>query len=247
MSPALIGGAEAASPCGGSLGRRTGVRALCLAALVGGILAAPGPAAAGTCGSRPYSYAGFQGALHARSVTGTIGLRRTPRVTSGHVMAWVGVGGPGEGPGGADAWLQVGIGAVPGSEPELYYEVQQPGLRARYRRIAGPVRPGERHRVGVLETPRPNRWRVVVDGRAASPVFLLPGSHGRWYGDAEAESWNGGRAACNRFDFTFEHVVVGEPNAREQHPLIPARLLQDAGYRVIGPRPGAFAATSVAL
>src|SRR2546423_553705 len=102
-----------------------------------------------------------------------------------------------------------GSGARP-SPPAIYYEVKQPGAPARYHGVLGVLRPGEKHRVRVRETGRASWWRVSVDGRPASAAIPLPRSHGRWYGDAEAESWNGGRVACNRFAFSFEDVAVGE-------------------------------------
>ena len=49
----------------------------------------------------------------------------TPAVTGGssHVAGWVGVGGPGLGPHGADEWLQVGLATFGDTnEGRLYYE-----------------------------------------------------------------------------------------------------------------------------
>ncbi len=43
----------------------------------------------------------------------------TPVVESGHVAGWVGVGGPGQGPGGANEWIQVGLNSLPGTGNRL--------------------------------------------------------------------------------------------------------------------------------
>jgi hypothetical protein len=224
------------------LNRRVGVLAGLLA--IACLLATPAWAGSRACGAAPYSYAGFQGARHATSVSATIGVRSAPQVSSGHVMAWVGVGGPGEGPRGTDEWLQVGISAFPGSAPNVYYEVQKPDGTYRYIGVLGLLKPGEKHRVAIHETSRAGWWRVFVDGKRVSSSIHLPGSHGRWFGDAEAENWNGGHAACNHLDFSFEDIAVGETSSLWS-PLFTGRLLQDPGYRVIRGEPNAFVASSV--
>lgn len=208
------------------------------------LLATPAWAGQRACGASPYSYAGIQGAHRVSGVTATIGLQRAPEVSSGHVMAWVGVGGQGEGPGGTDEWLQVGISAFPGTAPAIYYEVQKPGAHARYVGVRGLLAAGARHRVGVRET-RANQWRVYVDGTAASPELRLPGSHGRWFADAEAESWNGGHTACNRFDFSFGDIAVGGASPGFWSPLFTGRLLQDPGYSVQRSALDTFVASSI--
>ena len=44
-------------------------------------------------------------------------------VSDGHVAAWVGVGGPGYGPKGADEWIQVGLSAFNADTTNhMYYE-----------------------------------------------------------------------------------------------------------------------------
>src|SRR5919108_122028 len=84
------------------------------------------------------------------------------RVTSGHVAAWIGVGGAGQGANGADEWVQIGVASLPGGTTELYYEVAFPGQRAAYTSL-GPVSSGESHQVAVLETDEPNTWLVWLD------------------------------------------------------------------------------------
>lgn len=223
------------------LNRRFGALVAALAAAL--VLALPAWAGSRACGAAPYSYAGFQGARRTSSVAATIGVVRSPQVSSGHVMAWVGVGGPGEGPRGSDEWLQVGIAAFPDTPPAVYYEVKQPGSHARYNGVLGLLQPGAKHRVGVHETARAGWWQVEVDGRPVSSAIHLPASHGRWFGDAEAESWNGGRVACNRFHFSFDDIAVGDPSSFWS-PLFTGRLLQDPGYRVVRDAPNSFVATS---
>src|SRR5262249_23678606 len=63
-------------------------------------------AAANACGG--YSYAGVQDARAASGIRATLVQVDTPRVARGHVAAWVGVGGPGQGAGGRDEWIQIG-------------------------------------------------------------------------------------------------------------------------------------------
>jgi hypothetical protein len=170
-----------------------------------------------------------------------------PAVANGHVAAWVGVGGAGQGPGGSDAWLQVGLSAVAGVDDSgLYYEVVRPGKPPRYT-FLGDVRPGEAHDVAVLEVAgRPGTWRVWVDGKARTAAIALPGSSGRWRPIATAETWDGGRRVCNRFDFSFARVrVAGRPGG-SWRPFVGAERFQDPGYRVVRRSPSSFRATAAA-
>ena len=76
------------------------VLALALAAVPAAMSGTP-PAA---CSKRAYTYAGFAGAARSHGVSATITQLAPPEVANGHVGAWVGVGGPGEGAGGSDEW-----------------------------------------------------------------------------------------------------------------------------------------------
>src|SRR6478736_1234182 len=101
------------------------------------------PAKAATCGADGYSYAGLAAPTHA-----------------------FGIGGPGEGPGGKDEWIQVGYNAIGGiGGPNLYYEVTRAGGQPTYHQIAANLRVGRPERVAVLELQgRSNWWRVWVNG-----------------------------------------------------------------------------------
>src|SRR4051812_9020353 len=85
-------------------------------------LAAPtGGAAVGACGASGYSYAGVAGWTAVRGVAATLTAEAWPDVASGHVAAWVGVGGSGYGPRGTDEWIQAGLAGFPDGRNELYY------------------------------------------------------------------------------------------------------------------------------
>ena len=68
-----------------------------------------GAARALACGSGGYSYAGLGAPNRAFGISAIVTPLNTFDVLSGHVAGWVGVGGPGEGPGGSDEWLQIGL------------------------------------------------------------------------------------------------------------------------------------------
>src|SRR3954469_261934 len=112
------------------------------------------PAGARACATTGYSYAGVQAIAPARGISARIAAVRQARVTSGHVAAWVGVGGPGLGANGADEWGEIGVSSLTGGTTELYYEVALPGARPAYTSL-GAVASGESHQVAVLETDMP--------------------------------------------------------------------------------------------
>jgi hypothetical protein len=180
------------------------------------------------CGWSGYSYAGVLGERPATAVAATLTVVRTAHVESGHVAAWVGVGGAGAGPGGQDAWLQTGLVARAGRQHTLYVEWRRPRSGRQYVVVQARVALGEAHRLLVRELPRrPSVWRAFVDGRPVSPPLRLGHGPSRLPGVATAESWDGGRTACNRFGYRYENVsmtVGGQP----------VRLLEleDPGYRI---------------
>ena len=88
-----------------------------------------------------YSYAGISSPLRAHGVGAAVTALSAPRVLQGHVAGWVGVGGPGLGPGGSDEWIQVGLSAFPGSDSRMYYEVKQPGYDAKYVELKTQIAP----------------------------------------------------------------------------------------------------------
>jgi hypothetical protein len=169
-------------------------------------------ASAPVCGPDGYAYAGVVSSSPAFGIRAVVTPVVAARVRSGHVAGWVGVGGPGEGPGGADEWLQVGLSAFPNQAGyNLYYEVMAAGGAARYHQLAANASVGEAMDVAVLELRgRANWWRVWVNGAPRSRPLFLPGSDRRWAPMATSESWDGGTAgACtNSFLFRFGHVRI---------------------------------------
>jgi hypothetical protein len=214
------------------LGLCMGVLATLLAAAAAD--ATPSRAAgAEVCGNPGYSYAGFQHRGAAHGVRATLSAIARPYVASGHVAAWVGVGGPGAGPNGADEWIQVGLSAFSDGSSQLYYEITRPGAPPTYHQVDADVRPGERKRVVVLEmSRRPNHWRVWVNGKPVSLPVYLPGSSGRWRPIATAETWDGGRRVCNGFAYRFERVRVAGWRGGSWRRFRGAYRFQDPGYRV---------------
>jgi hypothetical protein len=191
------------------------------------------PTSASGCGDRAYTYAGFAGARRAHGVSAAITLLAAPEVANGHVAAWVGVGGPGEGPDGTDEWLQVGISGF-SDHSALYYEVARPGAAPEYVEVLPTLAPGEHHRVTVLEMyRRPGWWRVFVDHRPVTAPIHLAGSHGRWHPIATAESWNGGTRVCNSFAYRFGRVRSASALGGGWKRFRTGYRFQDRGYKLI--------------
>jgi hypothetical protein len=215
-----------------------------LAALAAAASHAAGPATA-ACGRAGYSYAGYASAERAHGVRAELTALTEPSVANGHVAAWVGVGGVGADPGGRDAWLQVGVSAIAGLDDSgLYYEVVRPGKAPRYT-FLGDVRPGETHDIAVLEVAhRPGAWRVWVDGKARTPAIDLAAGSGRWRPIATAETWDGGRRVCNRFDFSFGRVRVAGSPGGSWRPFVGGQRFQDPGYRVVTRSASSFRASA---
>ena len=185
------------------------------------------------CGKAGYSYAGFRSANAGHGVRATLVPLAQPSVSDGHVAAWVGVGGAGEGPNGSDQWLQVGLNAFNGTGSNLYYEVTAGGAAPRYHEIAANVSPGKRHRVAVLEIgKRPNWWRVWLNGKPASPAIHLPGSSGRFQPIATAETWDGGSHVCNGFNYRFDGLGVAAARGGSWKRFVQAHRFEDRGYNV---------------
>ena len=146
-----------------------------------------------------YTYAGHQASVAGHGVRATITPTRALNVAAGHVAGWVGVGGPGQGANGEDAWLQVGIASVEGTAPYLYAEVVRDGRQPQLMLLDEDLRVGVSRRVAVLETAeRPGSWRVWVDGNPVTKPIHLRGSSGRWAPIATAESFNGGESGMQQ-------------------------------------------------
>jgi hypothetical protein len=209
--------------------------ALTIAALVAesGTATAGGRCGVDTAGNGGYAYAGHQASDEGHGARATITLTRPLEVSAGHVAGWVGVGGPGQGPNGEDAWIQVGLGAVEGTEPFLYAEITRPGRYPKFILLDEGIQVGESHRVAVLEiAARPNWWRVWVDRKPVTKPVRILGSSGRWAPIATAESFNGGTGACNRFAYRFEQVLVSHGRGGAWKPFQSGHRFLDGGYRL---------------
>ena len=206
--------------------------ALAAAVLVGAsTTASAGRACSGGARGGGYSYAGHDAAQRGHGIRATIALTRAAAVDVGHVAGWVGVGGPGQGANGEDAWIQAGIASTPETEPFLYAEIAREGRDPEVVLIDEGVRVGGRHRIAVLEMAgRPGWWRVWADGRPATEPIHFRRSSGRWAPIATAESWNAGTARCNSFGFRFEHVSVSYGGGGSWRPFVPDHRFLDAGY-----------------
>jgi len=208
------------------------VGTLSVVALVGAAATATaGQACLGDTGTGGYSYAGHQATYGGHGVRATIMLTRAPSVDAGHVAGWVGVGGPGQGANGGDAWIQAGIASMPGMEPFIYAEITREGRDPKFVLIEEGVPVGRSHRIAVLEmSGRPGWWRIWVDDQAMTEPVRMPGSSGRWAPIATAESWNAGTSACNAFGFRFERVSVSYGGGGSWRPFVSGHRFLDSTH-----------------
>jgi hypothetical protein len=214
--------------------------------------ATPGRAAtvAATCGEGAYAYAGIGGSELVSGVSAAIAPLAAPTVRAGHVDGWVGVGGPGEGPKGADEWIQVGLTSVPhASLNSIYYEIVRPGHRDVTHFLRQDVRIGDRHLFSVRElAAKPNWWRVWLDGRPASAPVLLPASHARWTAQAIGESWAGTTSGpCNTYAYSFADVAVASVHGAVWSPFRHVERFQDANYQLVRHSASSFLARSTVV
>jgi hypothetical protein len=217
---------------------------LVLAAVVASSSAPAAPAQSRACAGG-YTYAGRLSATRAHGVRATLTALSKPEVAAGHVAAWVGVGGAGQGVNGTDAWIQIGLSAFPGSESRLYYEVARPGVPPTYVELESQIRTGERFSVAVLEiAQRPDFWRVWLNGKPVSAPVELKGSSGRWRPIATAESWAGAGSACNEFNYRFESVRVAAATGGSWHSFVGGHTFLDSGYRLLDHGGSTFVATT---
>lgn len=205
-----------------------------IAALVGAATqASAGRACLTTASEAGYSYAGNQATYRGHGVRATITMTRAPSVDIGHVAGWVGVGGPGQGAGGEDAWIQAGIASMPGMDPVIYAEIEQGDGTPQFIPIEEGVALGRPHKLAVLEmSSRPGSWRVWVDGQAVTDPVRMRGSSGRWAPIATAESWNAGTASCNEFGFRFERVSVSYGGGGSWRPFVPGHRFLNGGNQL---------------
>lgn len=212
------------------------VTAVAVAAALGG-----GAARAVACGSDGYSYAGLGTSGPSFGISATVTSVADFDVLHGHVAGWVGVGGPGEGPGGSDEWLQVGLSRFPGAAGSgPYYEVALPHRYPTYHQLGGNLPAGNTVRVAVLEIyGHPNWWRVWLNRRAVSQPIRLPDSHDRWGPIATAESWDGGTGgACNGFLYRFHHLQVAHASGGGWRPLAGGYPIRSSATRIRRSRRG---------
>jgi hypothetical protein len=205
-------------------------------------------APAGVCGEGAYAYAGIGGHDLVRGVSATIAPAAAPRVRDGHVDGWVGVGGQGAGPKGADEWIQIGLTSVPNdAQNSIYYEIVRPGHRDVTHTLRTSVRVGERHTFSVREVARrPNWWRVWLDGSPASAPVFLPSSHDRWTAQAVGESWAGSTGgACNTYAYAFGNVSFARARNGAWSPFRQVDSFEDANYRLVRRSASSFLAHSV--
>ena len=173
-------------------------------------------------------------------------LTREPSVDAGHVAGWVGVGGPGQGADGGDAWIQAGIASLPGLGTVLYSEIKREGQEPRLVLVHRSVTVGQSHDVAVLEVAgRKGWWQVWVDGEPVTERVHIPGSSGRWAPIVTAESWNGGTPTCNAFGFRFDRVSVSLGGGGSWRPFVSGHRFLD-GTHSLRDLTGSTAATFVA-
>jgi hypothetical protein len=195
---------------------------LVITSVVVAVAMAGGAARALACGSNGYSYAGIGAAQRAFGISASVAAVGGFPVLNGHVAAWVGVGGPGEGPGGSNEWLEIGLSGFPNvTGSDLYYEVSEPSGFPVYHQVASNLPAGRASEVGVLEMHgRPNWWRVWLNGQAVSKPIRLPQSHDRWAPIATAESWDGGaHGGCNTFLYHFRRIRIADAPGGGWHRL----------------------------
>jgi hypothetical protein len=184
------------------------------------------------CGYDGYSYAGVTATAAEAGISAGITATSQPQITTGHIAAWVGVGGMGLGPNGSNEWIQAGISAVPQQPTSLYVEVAQPGSAPRYHALPLALQIGRTYQVAVEEsTTRANWWSVWVDGKQVTGKIFLPGSHDAWKPVATSESWDGGSPACNSFTFKFSNLESKTSTSPAWSPLA-SSVIDAPDYKV---------------
>jgi len=244
----MLGAGAEPDPDGMRLARSLFVAAVLGTSLTAVTRLAAAPAKVdGACGSSGYAYAGLAARRPSLGISATLIPVMPPQVLSGHVAAWVGVGGVGAGPGRTNEWLQVGFSGFPGSSSlSLYYEFALPNQTPRYYEIESELVAGTPRKVAVLEIHgRPNWWRVAVDGKTVATPIRLPGSHRAWSPMASTESWGGGTFVCNRFRFQFTRLSVASAEAERWGQLGSSYLFHDHGYRVVRQSRSSFLAGAI--
>jgi hypothetical protein len=188
------------------------LRLLFLTAAVAAVGLGAGSARALACGNgNGYSYARIAASRNAFGISAQIAPTSAFDILNGHVAAWVGVGGPGQGSRGSNEWLRVGYAGFPGiTGSDIYYEVALPGQYPKYHELSTGVAVGTYTKVTVLEMHnRPNLWRVWVNHKPVSKPIRLPESNDGLMATATSESWDGGTGGmCNDSPYSFRHVSI---------------------------------------
>jgi hypothetical protein len=202
--------------------RRRGVRVPVWARLCSAVLAAAAAAlltlgheagrASGLAGAgckRNYDYTGVQNVAPSSGIRAYLTTTTPPAVKAGHVAGWVGVGGPGLGPGGKDEWLQAGYSGFDTGEAQVYYEVALPNKPPAYHTVVAALAPSAKNLLTVLEVAgKQGSWQVFMNNEPVSPVISLPQSHDKFSPQALGETWNGGTTDCNIWGYGFGDVEV---------------------------------------
>lgn len=187
------------------------------------------PPTAVACGNPGYAYAGVVMPARVNGIRAQLTSLPLSQVDAGHVTAWVGVGNVHRA--GKRGRLRAGLIATPGDEYRLYYEVKRDGVWRK--RFGSTVAAGKAVRVAVVAARRPGRWRVWVNGRPfGRPVFLARSGRGM-RPLATAEHWDGGTAACSRFEHRFGSVAVKTKRGARWHAPARENVVRDPGFELI--------------
>lgn len=207
-----------------------GVAALCVA------FAMPADADQGTAACWPpfnFRYVSWESVKPWHGIAATITELEQPEIASGHLAAWVTVGGEGEESDGTGSWVQIGVwnrggvaamwairkadgyqtdttGNVSGGVGDDIYVETISRDHYSLRRI-GAVQVGQPIRVAVLEmASRPGWWRAWLNGRpVSSPIYLTLTFTSPQPMDAAAEDYNDVPGhGCNHFAYRFSGIAV---------------------------------------
>lgn len=218
------------------------VLAVMSAGLAGVAKAVPTAVPAALCSSKAYAYAGLFSDIPALGIEALVTTTAAAEVPSGHVAAWLGVGGPNAGPKGQAEWLQAGVNTQAGIGSELYVEITRPGAPIKYLTLATAVAPGSSYHLVVAQLPeRPNVWHVLVNGKLATGPIFLPGST-HFEPMAMTESWNGGTPTCNGFNYNFDQLRIRTNGSWKA--MTQTSVLSDLGFKVVDRTNAGFTALS---
>jgi len=204
-------------------------------------------AAGATVCKQAYSYAGLQGSAVVAGIRAELTVLTAPQVDAGHVAGWIGVGGPGLGPGGTDQWLQAGYSAFPDGTVQLYYEIALPRRAPEYHAVESEAQVGESRLIAIREVSgTKGAWRVWVGSGPVSPVYLLTASDREYVPQAIGESWRPSNGPCNAYAWLFHsgRVALRPGGAWISRGKKPRYEWHDIGYRVKRIPPDSFEASS---